>query len=147
MKNLVKEFKVIFSCKFFTFDNYNKKRFVEAASLVNMMKEKINVEDLNYICTLNAFLNLVTKRSGHNLNEADLRAIYDENVIPALNYLEEKYTTNERDEVIKDFKIFLDKNREKITDSVVAIEDLSADDPWIVDNDKMYEQNVNEKTV
>lgn len=149
MKNLIKEFKNIFECENFDFNNYDKHKILSATSIVNFMKNIVVSEDINYICTLNAFLNLLLRNESIHLSGDDLKVIYGKNILPALSYLEEKYVPKERNEVIKDFKVFLDKNRDKIADSIVTIKDLPPDDPWIQDNewDKIYEQNVNKKTV
>ncbi|MEE1100235.1 MAG: hypothetical protein U0K86_01970 [Agathobacter sp.] len=41
----------------------------------------------------------------------------------------------DRTESIKDFKSFLNSNREKLLDMAVAIKDIPADDDWIQDDE------------
>lgn len=50
----------------------------------------------------------------------------------------------DRTESIKDFKSFLNSNREKLLDMAVAIKDIPADDDWIQDDewDEIYKQEV-----
>lgn len=47
-----------------------------------------------------------------------------------------------REKTIKDFKSFLDKNREKLLDIAIDINDLPYDNEWINDNewDEIYKQ-------
>lgn len=47
-----------------------------------------------------------------------------------------------REKTIKDFKSFLDENREKLLDIAIDINDLPYDDEWINDNewDEIYKQ-------
>jgi len=55
----------------------------------------------------------------------------------------------DRVELIKDFKYFLNSNREKLLDVAVAIKDLPDDDEWIQDDEwnEIYKQEAirNEK--
>ena len=48
----------------------------------------------------------------------------------------------DRVEHIRDFKSFLNSNRDKLMDMEVSIENLSADDDWIQDGewDEIYEK-------
>lgn len=47
-----------------------------------------------------------------------------------------------REKTIKDFKSFLDENREKLLDIAIDINELPYDDEWINDNewDEIYKQ-------
>lgn len=47
-----------------------------------------------------------------------------------------------REKTIRDFKSFLDENREKLLDIAIDINDLPYDDEWINDNewDEIYKQ-------
>ena len=47
-----------------------------------------------------------------------------------------------REKTIKDFKSFLDENREKLLDIAIDINDLPYDNEWINDNewDEIYKQ-------
>lgn len=46
--------------------------------------------------------------------------------------------------LIKEFKSFLNNNREKISESIVKIEDLPEDDEWIQDDkwEEIYKQEI-----
>ena len=50
----------------------------------------------------------------------------------------------DREEIIKDFKSFLNTNREKLRDVTIEIKDLPTDDEWIQDDewDEIYKQEV-----
>ncbi len=50
----------------------------------------------------------------------------------------------DKTETIKDFKRFLNSNREKLRDITVAIKDLPPDDDWIQEDewDEIYKQEV-----
>lgn len=50
----------------------------------------------------------------------------------------------DRDELIQDFKKFLNVNRDELLQTAVDIENLPADDDWILDNnwDEIYKQEV-----
>ena len=53
----------------------------------------------------------------------------------------------DRTEQIRDFKNFINNNREKIQNMAVAIEELPNDDAWIADSiwDEVYWQNMEEQ--
>ena len=50
----------------------------------------------------------------------------------------------DREEIIKDFKSFLNTNRENLRDVTIEIKDLPTDDEWIQDDewDEIYKQEV-----
>ena len=50
----------------------------------------------------------------------------------------------DKTETIKDFKCFLNSNREKLRDTTVAIKDLPPDDDWIQEDewDEIYKQDI-----